>query len=474
MVTRRAFLRGVLSAAAAAPLPAPGPAAPAARAARLPSIILIVADDLGYGDIGPYGQTKIATPNLDRLAAEGLRLTDFYAGCTVCAPSRAALMTGLHTGHVSVRGNARGADMDLQTLRPGEATVAQLLKDAGYATGLFGKWGLGEIGSAGHPNRKGFDEMFGFLNQTHAHNYYPTFLVHNSERVPLRNIAAEENPERGDGYAKERVEYAPDVILGRAQRWIDANRRQPFFLYFATTLPHANNERTRATKNGMETPSYGPYAGRDWPDPDKGLAAMISRLDADVGALVSQVDGLGLARDTLVIFTSDNGPHVEGGNTRGFFASSGPFRGMKRDLYEGGIRVPCIARWPGRIAPKSTSGHVAYVGDLFATFADLIGRPAPTGLDSVSMVPTLLGRPGQQTHAFLYWEFYEGGGAQAVRFGTWKAVRKPIFTGAVELYSLASDPGEQRNLAADSPRVVGQALRFLERAHTPDPRWITQ
>jgi len=473
MVTRRAFLAGVLS-AAAAPLPGLARAASTARGARHPNIILFVGDDLGYGDIGPYGQTKIATPCLDRLAAEGIRFTDFYAGCAVCAPSRAALMTGLHTGHVSVRGNARGADMDLQTLRPSETTVAQFLKDAGYATGLFGKWGLGEIGSAGHPNRKGFDEMFGYLNQTHAHNYYPTFLVHNSARVPLKNVAAEENRERGDGYAKDRVEYAPDLILDHAQRWISANQRGPFFLYFATTLPHANNERTRATKNGMEIPSYGQYAGRDWPDPDKGLAAMISRLDADVGALVSQVDALGLSRDTIFIFTSDNGPHREGGNTPGFFASSGPFRGIKRDLYEGGIRVPFIARWPGRIAPRRTSSHVSYFGDLLATFAEIVGRPAPKGLDSLSMAPTLLGRPGQLAHEFLYWEFYEGGGAQAVRFGSWKAVRKPIFTGAIELYNLASDPGEQRNLAADHTSVVEQARQFLERAHTPDPRWVPQ
>lgn len=475
MVTRRTFLTGVLSAAAAAPLSGTvrrTGAAPASR--RPPNIILVVGDDLGYGDIGPYGQTKIATPCLDRLAADGIRFTDFYSGCTVCAPSRATLMTGRHTGHVSVRGNARGADLGLQTLAAGETTVAQYLKDAGYATGLFGKWGLGEIGSAGHPNRKGFDEMFGYLNQTHAHNYYPTFLIHNSERVPLRNVAAEENRERGDGWAKDRVDYAPDLILERAQRWIDANRRRPFFLFFATTLPHANNERTRATKNGMEIPSYGQYAGRDWADPDKGLAAMISRLDADVGALVAQVESLGLTRDTLVIFTSDNGPHREGGNTPGFFGSSGPFRGIKRDLYEGGIRVPFIARWPGRLAPGRTSSHASYFGDLFATFADLVGRPAPKGLDSISIAPTLLGRPGQQAHEYLYWEFYENGSAQAVRFGEWKALRKPMVTGAIEIYNLTSDPGEQHDLASGRPELVARARTFFEQAHTPDPRWVAQ
>jgi arylsulfatase A-like enzyme len=442
---------------------------------RLPNVVLILADDLGYGEVGVYGQTKIATPSIDRLAADGIRFTDFYAGDTVCAPSRAVLMTGQHTGHVSVRGNAAGGDLTIQTLRENDYTIAQLFKDAGFATALFGKWGLGEVGSTGHPNRKGFDEMFGYLNQTHAHNYFPSFLVHGSERVPLRNVAARETPERGDGYAKERIDYAPDLILERALRWIDENKDRPFFLFFATTLPHANNERTRATGDGMEIPEYGAYANRPWPNPDKGLAAMISRLDTDVGRITGRIASLGLANDTLVVFTSDNGPHREGGNTPGFFGSSGPFRGFKRDLYEGGIRVPLIVRWPGRVLPARVSAHVGYLGDFFATFASIVGRPLPRGLDSVSFTPTLLGDTGsQQTHDCLYWEFYENGGAQAVRFGSWKAVRKAMGTGPVELYDLASDPGERHDVAASNPATVERAKGFMDRAHTSDPRWVVR
>jgi arylsulfatase A-like enzyme len=468
MLTRRAFMTGMAASTVAG---FPSVAVPPGRP---PNIILIVGDDLGYGDVGVYGQTKIATPCIDRLAAEGLRFTDFYAGCTVCAPSRASLMTGLHTGHASVRGNAAGTDPTIQTLRAEDRTVAQLLKDAGYATGLFGKWGLGEVGSTGHPNRKGFDEMFGYLNQTHAHNYYPTFLVHNSERVPLRNVAAQENAERGDGWARERIDYAPDVILERAQRWVNDNRANPFFLFCSTTLPHANNERTRATKNGCEIPDVGAYADRPWTDADKGLAAMITRLDADVGRLVDQVERLGLTRDTIFLFTSDNGPHQEGGNTPGFFGSSGPFRGIKRDLYEGGIRVPLIVRWPGRVTANRTTRQVGYFGDLFATFADISHRPVPSGLDSVSLAPTWLRSGTQRSHEYLYWEFYENGGSQAVRFGTWKAVRKPMLTGSIELYDLATDPGERLDAASAHPEVVARAAAFMKNAHVPDPRWVVR
>jgi arylsulfatase A-like enzyme len=468
MLTRRDFLAGMAASVAAR-------GAGRAEAARgLPNVVLVVGDDLGYGDLGVYGQKKIATPCVDRLAAEGMRFTDFYAGSPVCAPSRATLLTGRHAGHVSVRGNAPGGDLAIQTLRPEDRTVAQMLKRAGYATGLFGKWGLGEVGSTGHPNRKGFDEVFGYLNQTHAHNYYPTFLVHNSERVPLANVAAEENPNRGDGYARERVDYAPDVILERAQRWVNDNRARPFFLFFATTLPHANNERTRATKNGCEVPGYGPYADRPWTDPDKGLAAMISRLDADVGRLVAQIESLGLTRDTIFLFTSDNGPHREGGNTPGFFESSGPFRGMKRDLYEGGIRVPLIVRWPGRVAARATTSQVGYFGDLYATLADIAGQPLPPGLDSISLAPTLLRRGTQHPHEYLYWEFYENGGSQAVRFGAWKAVRKPMLTGPIEVYDLARDPAEHLDVASAHPDVVTRAAALMNEAHVPDPRWVVK
>jgi len=456
-----------LGAALAAPA---WPASPSDR----PNVVLILADDLGYGELGAYGQKFIRTPHLDRLAAEGLRFTDFYAGSTVCAPSRAVLMTGRHTGHVSVRGNALGEDLRIQALRPGERTIAHHFQDAGYATGLFGKWGLGEVGSPGHPNRVGFDAFFGYLNQRHAHNHYPSFLYRDSERVPLRNLPAQEDPD-GAGRARVRTDYAHDLIVESALRWMGEVRARPFFLYLAVTLPHANNEAARATGNGQEVPDLGPYAAESWPEPDKGQAAMVSRLDRDVGRLLAKLEELGIAKDTLVLFSSDNGPHREGGNDPDRFDANGPFRGLKRDLHEGGIRVPLIARWPGRVAPGSVSSHVGYFGDFFATFAEMLGRPAPVGLDSISLLPTLQGRPREQrAHDHLYWEFYEQGGRQAVRFGTWKAIREPMRTGAIRLYDLASDLGEEKDLAAARKDLVARAVRYMDEAHVPDPVWTVR
>ncbi len=267
------------------------PALPAqAQTVSKPNVVFILADDLGYGDLGCYGQRLIQTPNLDRMAKEGMRFTQMYAGSTVCAPSRAVLMTGRHMGHVSVRGNAIRARINDQALRKGERTVAHAFKDAGYVTALFGKWGLGEIGSAGHPNRMGFDEFFGFLNQHHAHNYYPSWLIRNTEKYPLRNIAEVEDKERGDGWARERIDYAPDVILDRAMEWLDQNRSKPFFLYFAPTLPHANNEASSATGDGQEVADYGIYKHRPCPNPDKGQAAMI---DSPLQGLFRGTDGRG-------------------------------------------------------------------------------------------------------------------------------------------------------------------------------------
>jgi uncharacterized sulfatase len=443
-------------------------------AERKPNVVFILADDLGYGDLGAYGQKLIRTPSLDRLAAEGLRFTDFYAGSTVCAPSRAVLMTGRHTGHVSVRGNAGGGALSIQTLRKGERTIAHLFRDAGYATALFGKWGLGEIGSPGHPGRMGFDAFFGYLNQRHAHNYYPSFLVRGESRVPLRNVP-EKQDEDGAGWARTRAEYSHDVIADAALRWIDESRARPFFLYLAVTLPHANNEATRGTGDGQEVPDYGEYAKEPWPNPDKGQAAMVSRLDRDVGRLLAKLEEHGLAKDTLVLFSSDNGPHQEGGNDPERFGANGPLRGLKRALYEGGIRVPLIARWPGRIAPGSAASHVGYLGDFFATFAELLGRPAEPGLDSVSLLPTLTGRTGdQKRHEYLYWEFYEQGGRQAVRFGPWKAVREPMKTGRVQLFDLSTDLGEANDLAAAEPGLAARAARYMDEAHVPDPAWTVR
>lgn len=443
----------------------------AAFAQTKPNVIYIMADDLGYGDLGVYGQKVIQTPNIDRMAREGLRFTQMYAGSTVCAPSRAVLMTGKHMGHVSVRGNAIRAKINDQSLRKGERTVAHVFKDAGYQTALFGKWGLGEIDSDGHPNRMGFDEFFGVLNQHHAHNFYPSWLVHNSEKYPLRNVAEVEDKERGDGWARVKVDYAPDVIFAKSLEWIEQNKTKPFFIYLTSTLPHANNEASSAVGDGQEVPDYGIYKDKPWPNPDKGQAAMITRLDAQVGQLLAKLKALGLDKNTLVIFTSDNGPHEEGKQDIKRFNPSGPLRGTKRSLYEGGVRVPFIARWPGTIKAGTTTDHIAYFGDVLATVSELTKQPTASGLDSLSFVPTLLNQPKQQQHKYIYFEFYEQGGRQSVRFGNWKAIREPMFTGKVQLYDLAKDLGEVNNLADANPAIVQQAVAFMNEAHVDDPIW---
>lgn len=443
----------------------------ARRNAQTPNVIFILADDLGYGDLGSYGQKLIQTPNLDRLAKEGMRFTQFYAGSTVCAPSRAVLMTGKHMGHVSIRGNAGRENMAAQTLPKDERTIAEVFKTAGYQTALFGKWGLGEIGSEGHPNRKGFDEFFGFLNQTHAHNYYPTFLIHNSERFPLRNMPGAENKELGSGWAKEKVDYAPDVIFNRAMTWLDQNRSKPFFLYFASTLPHANNEAANAVGDGQEVPDYGIYKDKPWAKQDKGQAATITHLDTQVGKMMAWLKAKGLERNTLVIFASDNGPHNEGKHHPEMFKPAGPLRGMKRALYEGGVRVPFIARWPGRIKAGTTSNHIGYFGDMLATFCELTNQPIPAGLDSIAVVP-LTGKKGEQaSHKYIYFEFYEQGGRQSVRFGNWKAIREPMLTGKVQLFDLSNDLSETNNIADARPDIVKQAVAYLDEAHVNHPIW---
>jgi arylsulfatase A-like enzyme len=437
-----------------------------------PNVIWIMADDLGYGDIGVYGQQQIKTPNLDRLAADGMRFTQFYAGAPVCAPSRAVLMTGKHTGHVWVRGNAGRENIQNQTLRTEDQTLAEVFKRAGYATAMFGKWGLGEIGSSGHPNRKGFDEFFGYLNQAHAHNYYPSFLIHNSERVPLNNPQLKGDPEIGTGYAKEKNQYSQDLILERALGWLEQHQKSPFFLYLPFTLPHANNEANRDLGDGQEIPDYGEYKDRNWKASDKGQAAMIARLDRDIGKVLAKIDDYGIAKNTLIFFTSDNGPHREGGNDPDFFKASGPYRGIKRSLYEGGVRVPMIARWPGTIKRGTTSTHIGYFGDMFATVCELLGTTTPRGLDSISFLPTLTGKPKQQRqHEFLYWEFYEQGGRQAVRFNDWKAIREPMLTGKVQLYDLSRDPGERTDVSETNPQIVARATSMMDKAHVDDPKW---
>jgi arylsulfatase A-like enzyme len=451
-------------------------------AASKPNIVFVLADDLGYGDIGRFGQKLIKTPHLDRMAKEGMTLTSFYSGSTVCAPSRSVLMTGQHTGRTWVRGNAGRDDRGRQTLRPEDVTVAEVLKDAGYATALCGKWGLGELDSTGHPNRQGFDYFYGYLNQRHAHNCYPTFLVKNHYTVNLRNkphaqwLAAAKKgsfPDDGAGYASEKVDFAPDLIADEALSWIDKHKDGPFFLYFALNVPHANNEAGRGLGDGQEVPEYGIYDSKDWPNPDKGQAAMITRLDRDMGRLMKKLEEHGIADNTLVFFTSDNGHHREGGNNPEFFDANGPLHGMKRDLTEGGIRVPTIAWWPGRIAPGSVSHHASYFGDFIATAAELSGEKTPANTQSISFLPALLGKK-QPRHEYLYWEFYERAGKQAVRFDQWKAIRMPMHTGEVALFDLSNDLAEMFNVADAHPDLVKRAKRHMDDAHVPNANWVNR
>ena len=439
-------------------------------AGRLPNIVFIMADDLGYGELGCYGQGVIDTPRLDRLADEGMRFTQFYAGSTVCAPSRCVLMTGLHTGHARVRGNASAA---IQSLRASDVTIARRLRDAGYATGMVGKWSLGAAvpGNEGLPNDQGFDYFFGYLNQTQAHNHYPEFLWRNTERVPLGNVVKRRTPDAPGGVATTKAAYAPDLMTDEAIGFVRRHRDEPFFLYWPMILPHANNEATRETGNGMEIPDEGAYADRPWPKPDRDYAATVAHMDANVGRLLDALAELGLAENTLVLFTSDNGPHREGGQDVERFDPAGPLRGMKRDLYEGGVRVPLIVRWPGKVPPDTVSDHVGYFGDVLATLADVASQPSPEATDSLSILPALTGQGDQPQHDYLYWEFYEEGGEQAVRAGDWKAVRTPMGTGRTELYNLGDDLGEAHDVAAEHPDVVRRLETLMDEAHVPDPNW---
>lgn len=445
MVNRRTFLSSL--SAAAFPARAAAPARP--------NIVLILADDLGYGDLGCYRQTRIRTPNIDRLAAGGIRFTSAYAGSTVCAPSRCSLMTGLHTGHARTRGNM---SPDLP-LRAQDLTVSELLHQAGYRTALFGKWSLGELGSTGYPTRKGFDEWFGFFSQLHAHNYYPEHLLDQEAAFLCRG-----------NMGLRRQDYAPDLFTRRAVQFIEKqSAARPFFLHVCYTTPHANNEMGRDSGNGMEVPSLAPYENESWPQSEKGFAAMITRMDAGVGRIMDALRRKGLDQDTLVLFTSDNGPHREGGHDPAFFESSGPLRGIKRDLYEGGIRIPSLARWPARIRAGQVSDFPWAFWDFLPTAAELAGVPAPPGLDGISIVPALLGRK-QAPHDFFYWEFHERGFAQAVRLGPWKGVRNAP-DGPVELYHLEQDLGERRNMAAARPDIVGEIRRLLREARSESPYW---
>jgi arylsulfatase A-like enzyme len=437
--------------------------------AERPNIIFILADDLGYGDLGCYGQERIKTPRLDRMASEGLRFTQGYAGAAVCAPSRCVLMTGRHGGHVRVRGN-KEASQPGAALAAGDATVARVLQDAGYATALVGKWGLGEPtkNRAGLPRRQGFDQFFGYLRHGHAHNYYPDFLWRNESKERLPNVLSAA-PAHRERVAVKKVQYSHDLLAEEGLKFVRDHQDGPFFLFWALTIPHANDE---AGDRGMEVPDYGEYADLDWPEPQKGHAAMISRMDRDVGRMLDLLKELGIARRTLVLFASDNGPHREGGNDPDFNDSNGPLRGYKGSVTEGGIRVPLVAWQPAAVPAGTTSDATVTFADILPTFAAIAGAAPPTGVDGMDFSPTLHGeRQPELSDRYLYWEWNRNGlRQQAARRGPWKVVRDPI-AHKTELFDLDADVGESHDLAAEHPEIAARFEQFLRNARIDDPNW---
>ena len=474
-------------------LAAAGLAAPAVAAEpRRPNVVFVLADDLGYGDLGCYGQTKIKTPNIDKLAAEGMRLTTHYAGNAVCAPSRCVLMTGYHPGHAFIRNNQqyRKGEEGQYPIPAETVTLPELLKTVGYTTGAFGKWGLGAPGTTGEPLKQGIDRFFGYNCQAVAHNFYPTHLWDNDRRVALDNpafAAHQRLPEGADpkdpaSYAQYRgKEYAPDRIGEQALKFVRDNKDRPFFLYYPTTVPHL----------ALQVPedSLAEYAGKFPEEPYPGghgylpnltpratYAAMVTRMDREVGRVMDLVRELGLDEHTIFVFTSDNGPLYDrlGGTDTDFFHSAAGFRGRKGSLYEGGVRVPCVVRWKGKVAPGTTSDRVTGFEDWLPTLLELAGArdATPAGLDGISFAPTLLGRT-QEPRPFLYREFPGYGGQQSVRVGDWKAVRQRLNPGpkakggpgAVELYDLSKDPGETTDVAAQHPDVVARLSAIMKEQH---------
>lgn len=436
----------------------------AAKDLHHPNIVFIMADDLGYAELGCYGQKKIKTPNIDRLAAEGVRFTQAYAGCTVCAPSRSVLMTGYHMGHTSVRENSGGVP-----LVPGDVTVAEVLKEAGYTCGGFGKWGLGDINTEGVPTKQGFDEFFGYYHQVHAHYYYPEFLWDNDEKYVLEG-------NENDG----RKIYTHDVIMERALSFIRKNSNNPFFCYLPVTIPHTEllvPEESMAEYAG-KFPEPKPFVDErghvaDQAQPRAAFAAMITHLDKGVEKLMAALKELNIDDKTIVFFTSDNGGQNAGGVDAEFFEANGPLRGYKRDLYEGGLRVPMIVRWPGRIEPGIVNELLWYFADVMPTLAELAGATGqlPANIDGISVVPTLLGEKQagrkQKGHEYLYWELGKAGRLkQAVRMGNWKGLRNRPGT-PIELYDLNDDVGETKNVADRHPEIAKKIEEHMSSAHIP-------
>ncbi len=456
---------------------------------RAPNIVFILADDLGYGDLGCYGQEKIHTPNIDRLAAEGMRFTQFYCGAPVCAPSRCVLLTGKHLGHAAIRDNSEVQPEGQLPLPAEETTLGELLQTAGYRTAAVGKWGLGPPGSSGDPNRQGFDLFFGYNCQRHAHNYYPTYLYRNSERLALGNppfaahqkFPADADPQDPQSFAAYAGrDYAPDLMLDEAVRFIRDNQDRPFFLYFASPIPHLAlqvPESSLAEYLGRfpETPYLGERGYLPHRTPRACLAAMISHLDRQVGRIMETLEELGLADDTLVMFSSDNGPpeDVGGADTR-FFASNHPWRGYKGSVFEGGVRVPFIARWPGRVPAGSVSRHIAIFYDVLPTLMEATQQPTPSDCDGISFLSALLGREQPKQHEFILYEFYGYGGQQAVRMGRWKAIRLHCYQkpeGPLMLFDLDADPGETTDVSAAHPDVVARLEEILRTEHRDHPYW---
>jgi len=437
-----------------------------------PNIIYILADDLGYGDLSCLGQEKFETPHIDALKAKGMFFSEHYSGSTVCAPSRSALMTGQHTGHTFVRGNQEIEPEGQHPLPDEELLLPEMLKAAGYVSGAFGKWGLGFPGSEGDPLNQGFEVFFGYNCQRLGHHYYPYHLWDNDRKVMLKANAVD-----------AKGTYAPELIHERTLRFIEDNRDQPFFCYVASIIPHAE---LAAPEKYMKQfrgrfPEPKPFKGYDegekfrtgpyqsQAEPRTAFAAMVTLLDDQVGEIVAKTEELGIADRTLIIFTSDNGAHREGGADPDFFNSNGQYRGHKRDLYEGGIHVPMIAYWPGRIAAGSTSDHISAFWDMVPTFTELAGVPTPGTIDGISMVPTLLGKDKQPAHKYLYWEFHERDGRMAVRMGKWKGVRYNVLSHPdrpMELYDLSMDPAEENNIAAEHPETAAQIRTIMGSARS--------
>lgn len=449
--------------------------APKPKNSKPPNIIYILADDLGYGDIGVYGQTLFETPNLDRLAKGGMQFLQHYSGSTVCAPSRSALMTGQHTGNTFIRGNSeRGFTLENEGQYPlasEELTIAEALKEAGYRTAAFGKWGLGYPGSEGAPNSQGFDQFYGFNCQRVAHNYYPTHLWDNQLKEDLKG---------NDGNTAQT--YAPELIHQKALSFLEENKDAPFFMFYPSVIPHAElvaPEEYMVKYRGKFLPEkkhvnakkkdgYSVSGYNSQVESHAAFAAMVNILDDQVGEIMDKVHELGIAENTLIIFTSDNGPHKEGGADPDYFDSNGPLKGYKRDLYEGGIRVPMMAYWPSKIQPGSTSNHPSAFWDFFPTAIEIAGvKKEFTGIDGISFLPTLVGKE-QKSHPYLYWEFLERGGRQAVLMNQWKGIRLNMAKNPdapIELYRLTDDIGEENNLAQEYPQIVKKMDRLMKEAH---------